>query len=206
MQTLGKVILASSSPRRFELLKLIGIDFEVMPSFIQENLKKNELPEDHVTRLSAAKAVAIAVTQRDAWVIGADTIVVLGNNIFGKPTTPLDARIMLMQLSGQRHEVYTGFAIARNSEHTIISEVVRSSVLFKDITEDEINWYIGTDEPYDKAGGYALQGAGAFFIKELSGSYTNVIGLPLCELVNALKKLDVITFLMDDWSYVTSRR
>lgn len=194
IQTMSKLILASSSPRRIELLKLMGLDFEVIPSCIHEQLLQGEIPEQHVRRLSAAKAHAIADLHRDAWIIGADTIVVLKDEILGKPTSSADARRMLMKLSGHEHIVFTGFTIIHARDHIHVSEVVASSVFFNDLSEDEVNWYVGTEEPYDKAGGYAIQGTGAFFIKGLSGSYTNVIGLPLCEVVDSLKRLGVLSF------------
>jgi septum formation protein len=101
---------------------------------------------------------------------------------------------MLGKLSGCRHQVYTGIAVMRKSAEVNLSEVVASEVIFKDLSQEEIDWYVMTDEPYDKAGGYALQGRGAFFIKEIHGSYTNVIGLPLCEAVNLLKLAGAIKF------------
>ena len=190
----GRFILASSSPRRIEMLRLLGLNFEVLPSSIEETVVKGESPEQHVRRLSAKKAGIIARTYPEAWVMGADTIVVINGDFLGKPSTAGEARAMLERLSGRFHKVYTGFAVARRCANILLSDVVVSDVLFKDIPEEEINWYIGTDEPYDKAGGYALQGRGAFFIREIHGSYTNVIGLPLCEVVDKLKLAGAITF------------
>ena len=190
----GRIILASASPRRIEMLRLLGLDFEVIPSSIEEAVVKGESPEQHVLRLSAEKAGIIADTYPEAWVMGADTIVVINGDFLGKPATEREAKSMLERLSGHFHKVYTGFAIVRRSANILLKDVVVSDVLFKDIPEEEINWYIGTDEPYDKAGGYALQGRGAFFIREIHGSYTNVIGLPLCEAVNKLKLAGAIKF------------
>jgi septum formation protein len=190
----GQLILASASPRRIELLKLAGLDFNVIPSSIEETPLKGETPREHVLRLSREKAQAVSARYPDAWVIGADTIVVINGEIMGKPDGVSEAREMIKKLSGHEHHVHTGFAIARQSAGVLMEDIVTSSVLFKNISEEEINWYIGTKEPYDKAGGYAVQGAGAYFIKEIHGSYTNVIGLPLCEAISLLKQAGAIEF------------
>ena len=190
----GRLILASASPRRSELLKLMGLDFEILPSGIDETAREGETPGEHVRRLSAAKALALSHRYPEAWVIGADTIVVIDNEFLGKPSTPGEAQAILTKLSGREHRVYTGVAVTRRRDDVFFSDVVASDVLFKDIPAEEINWYIGNAEPYDKAGGYALQGRGAFFIKEIHGSYTNVIGLPLCETVDMLKRAGAIKF------------
>lgn len=189
-----RFILASASPRRSELLKLLGLEFEVLPSGIDEIVREGETPTEHVHRLATAKAMELADRYPEAWVIGADTIVVINGDFLGKPATESEARAMLGKLSGCKHQVYTGIAITRKLAEVNLSEVVASEVIFKDISQEEIDWYVMTDEPYDKAGGYALQGRGAFFIKEIHGSYTNVIGLPLCEAVNLLKLAGAIKF------------
>ena len=119
---------------------------------------------------------------------------IIDGEMLGKPGTPGEAKKMLGMLSGRTHKVITGFAIVKGDEGVIVNDTVESSVIFKDISRDEIDWYTGTSEPYDKAGGYAVQGKAAFFIKEIRGSYTNVIGLPLCEVVTALKKAGVLKF------------
>jgi septum formation protein len=194
----GKLILASASPRRIELLKLMGLDFEVMPSETDESLEDGESPREHVLRLSAQKVHALSLHYPEAWVMGADTIVVINDEILGKPATTSEAREMLKKLSGRSHQVYTGFTIAHKVREVLLQDVVISLVSFKDISEEEIVWYAGTEEPYDKAGGYALQGMGAFFIKEIHGSYTNVIGLPLCEAASMLKNVGAIEFYRGD--------
>jgi septum formation protein len=190
----GKLILASESPRRKELLRLMGLDFEVMPSSIREMPQKGESPEEHVLGLSRQKAIAVSSRYPDAWILGADTIVVINGKMMGKPAHASEAREMLTKLSGKEHYVHTGFTIARKTADVFLGDVVTSSVIFKNISEEEINWYVRTDEPYDKAGGYAAQGAGAIFIREIHGSYTNVIGLPLCESVSLLKRAGAIEF------------
>lgn len=194
----GKLILASVSPRRIELLRLTGVDFEVMPSGIDEAFRRGEGPREHALRLSEEKALAVARIHTDCWVMGADTIVVVAGEVLGKPASVADAKAMLKKLSGQEHEVFTGFSIVRKERGLLIRQVVGSKVLFREIAGDEIDWYTASEEPYDKAGGYAVQGMSALFIREIRGSYTNVMGLPLCEVVDALKRLSAITFSGDD--------
>lgn len=188
----GRLILASVSPRRIELLRLTGIDFEVMPSGIDEGFHREETPREHVLRLSEEKALAVARIHTDCWVLGADTIVVVAGEVLGKPASVDEAKKMLKKLSGREHEVFTGFSIVRQERGLLIREVVESRVLFREITDDEMDWYTGSDEPYDKAGAYAVQGMGALFIREIRGSYTNVMGLPLCEVVDALKRVSAV--------------
>ncbi|MGO9137078.1 MAG: Maf family protein [Syntrophales bacterium] len=192
--TSGRFILASASPRRIELLTLLGLRFEIMPSNVDEKFIKGEAPMDHVLRLSAVKANIASALHPEAWVMGADTIVTMDGDILGKPRTPEEAKEMLGRLSGQIHTVYTGFTVARKSVDILTSDAVSSFVRFREIPEDEMAWYIGSQEPYDKAGGYAVQGMGAFFIKEIYGSYTNVMGLPMCEVVDVLRGIGAIDF------------
>ncbi len=190
----GKLILASASPRRSELLKFLGLDFSVLPSDVPETPLAGETQEKHVLRLATEKANALACQHAEAWVIGADTIVYLDGEILGKPSSRPDARQMLAKLSGRVHRVYTGFAVVCLARNVSACEVVESAVSFKDISAAERDWYVHTDEPYDKAGGYALQGSGAFFVREVQGSYTNVIGLPLCEVISMLQRLGALEF------------
>ena len=190
----GRFILASASPRRIELLKLMGLTFEVMPSGIDEGYRRGETPREHALRLSEEKAMAVARLHPDTWVLGADTIVIIDREVLGKPGSPPEAREMLEKLSGREHEVYTGFSIAGQGKGVLVREVVESTVLFREIAADEMAWYTASAEPYDKAGAYAVQGMGAFFIREIRGSYTNVMGLPLSEVVDALRGLSAIAF------------
>ena len=192
--TSGRFILASASPRRIELLSLLGLRFEIMPSNVEEKFMKGEAPRAHVLRLSEEKARIAYTLHPEAWVIGADTIVIINGDVLGKPRKPDEAKEMLGKLSGQIHTVFTGFTIARKSAGIVIRDAVESYVRFREIPEDEMAWYIRSQEPYDKAGGYAVQGMGAFFIKEIHGSYTNVMGLPLCEVVDVLKRIGAIDF------------
>jgi len=188
MNMQASCILASASPRRRELLGALIPDFEIIPSDIDENTLDGESPEDHVLRLSREKALAVSRAHPGRWVLGADTVVVIDGEMLGKPSTPAEARRMLGLLSGREHTVITGFALVRGREGVVANEAVRSGVLFKEISADEMDWYTRTDEPYDKAGGYAVQGKASFFIREIRGSHTNVIGLPLSEVVTAMKK------------------
>ncbi len=192
--SMGKIILASASPRRRELLAMMGLDFEVLPSLIDESIRQGEEPVEHVLRLSREKTTEPAALYPEAWIIGADTIVTIDGEILGKPSSGEEAKKMLKKLSGRKHRVFTGIAILRQATAAFLSKAVASDVLFKEIPEEEIGWYVHTGEPRDKAGGYALQGSGAFFVREIRGSYTNVIGLPLCELVELLKLAGAIKF------------
>ncbi len=190
----GRLILASASPRRSELLRRMGLDFAVIPSGADEALRGGETPREHVLRLAEEKALAIARRHPDAWVLGADTAVIVNGEILGKPQSVAEAREMLGKLSGREHEVLTGFSIVRQKTGTRIREAVESTVRFREIAGDELTWYTVSEEPYDKAGAYAVQGMGAFFIREIRGSWTNVVGLPLCEVVDALKRAGAISF------------
>jgi septum formation protein len=187
-------ILASISPRRQELLRSVGLKFKIIPAHVNEEYLEGETPREHVRRLSQDKAMAIARKNPSALVLGADTIVVIDGLILGKPKNKKQAREMLERLSGREHEVFTGFTIAHDATKVYKTKVIKSSVLFKKISPEEMEWYVSCDEPYDKAGGYAVQGKGASFIKSIRGSYTNVIGLPLCEVMEELKNLKALNF------------
>ncbi len=188
-------VLASLSPRRRELLGGLGLKFEVIPSGIDEPEGEGETPRDHTLRLSLEKASFVAERRPDSWILGADTIVIVDGRILGKPDNRDHAKKMLRILSGRAHRVMTGFSLVRKSSNISISGAVESTVRFKELPDDEIEWYVGTEEPYDKAGAYAVQGKAAFFIQEIHGSYTNVIGLPLTEVVAALKQVGIVRFL-----------
>jgi septum formation protein len=194
----GKLILASASPRRCEMLRIMGLDFDVIPASVDETFRPEETPREHVLRLSGNKALSIARSHPDAWVLGADTIVVIAGEVLGKPGSPAEARSMLGKLSGREHEVFTGFSIVRQDRKIRINEAVGSSVVFRQISDGELAWYTATDEPYDKAGAYAVQGMGGCFIREVRGSCTNVVGLPLCEVIEALKRVAAIDFSGDN--------
>lgn len=188
------LILASKSARRRYLLKQAGINFSVIPSDFDENTVPVSSPEIYVKILAESKAKNISDIYPESWVIGADTIVVINGKILGKPSSRDDARTMLKDLSGQKHEVVTGYCICCKAKNRFFSESVITKVIFKDLSKDEIEWYIHTKEPFDKAGGYAIQGLGTFLVKSISGSYTNVVGLPVCEVIEFLIKEQIIGF------------
>jgi septum formation protein len=190
----ASLILASASPRRQELLRAVGLKFKIIPAHVNENYLAGENPRQHVKRLSSNKAMVIAGKYPGSWVLGADTIVVIDGLILGKPKNQTQAREMLQKLSGREHKVFTGFTIAHAAHEIYQTTVIQSSVRFKTLSPKEMEWYVACDEPYDKAGGYAVQGKGACFIQSIRGSYTNVIGLPLCEVLDAFKKLRSINF------------
>jgi len=188
-----RLILASKSPRRYELLKQVGLDFEVVPSSVIEDFVRTESPQDHVVRLAEVKARQVATNYPSRWVIAADTVVYIGESILGKPQDAQEAREMLHGLSGQEHWVLTGFFACHLENGKSDKQAVETAVRMKRLTTAEVEWYIKTGEPFDKAGGYAIQGIGSFMIESIRGSYTNVVGLPLCELIQMLTRLGAIT-------------
>ncbi|WP_457551734.1 Maf family protein, partial [Desulfobacula sp.] len=151
-------------------------------------------PEKYVKDLSFLKAESIALFYPEEWVLGADTIVVVQNHILGKPRSKTDAAAMLDTLNNREHSVFTGFSIMNQKKNRYITQSVKTKVFFKCLSPEEIQWYIKTGEPFDKAGAYGIQGIGAFLVKEILGSYSNVVGLPICEVVEALIKLNIIQF------------
>jgi septum formation protein len=174
-----KLVLASASPRRRELLASLGLDFEVRVPNIEEQSLPDENPRDFVERLAREKAAAIQV-DAETVLIAADTIVVQGNRILGKPSDEAEALDMLSGLSGQSHEVITGVCIRKGLRTDVIS--ISTQVIFRTVKKQELIRYIASGCPMDKAGAYAIQGGAAHMVKEIRGSYTNVVGLPLCEV------------------------
>ncbi|QTA86102.1 Maf family protein [Desulfonema magnum] len=174
------------------MLEQAGLSFSVMPGSFDESSVPLSSPETYVKILAEAKAGELSEKYPDSWVIGADTIVLIGDTILGKPGSRAEARTMLKRLSGQTHCVFTGYSICCKSKNRYFSESVKTEVLFKDLTDDEIEWYIRTKEPFDKAGAYAIQGLGTFLVKSINGSYTNVVGLPVCEVIEILIKEGVV--------------
>jgi septum formation protein len=187
-----KLILASESPRRYELLKQIGFDFEVIPSRVREDFIQGESPRGHVTRLAEAKAMDVGNQYPARWVIGADTIVYVDGIILGKPKSREEALEMLRLISGKEHRVLTGVSVRHLKKGKGECETVETAVRVKTLSQAEMDWYIGTGEPFDKAGGYGIQGIGSFMIESINGSYTNVVGLPLCELMQMLIRLGAL--------------
>lgn len=184
-----KLILASASPRRQELLRQMGVAFEVQSVDIDETPEPGELAEDYVLRLAQAKARAVQrQTATPAWVLGADTAVIVDQAILGKPTDVQHARQMLQNLSGRSHRVLTGVALCGDSVATALSD---STVWFRRISKQDIDRYCASGEPYGKAGGYAIQGKAAVFIKNLQGSFSGVMGLPVYETARMLQSAGI---------------
>ncbi|MCG8688741.1 MAG: Maf family protein [Desulfobacterales bacterium] len=190
-----KIILASASPRRKELMTCAGLQFDIHVADIDESaVAYNGDPGTYVKILSEKKAQVIAKSFPGAWTVGADTVVVIDDTILGKPADRNQAVSMLNSLNGRNHSVFTGFSVIRADRKQVVSKAVETTVRFKQMPPEEIGWYADTDEPYDKAGGYGIQGIGSFMVKEICGSYSNVVGLPVCELIDTLAKLNVVRF------------
>lgn len=183
----GRFVLASSSPRRRDLLSVAGFDFEVIPSHVPEIHEPGESPAAYVSRLSQSKAAAISAQLPDAWVLAADTTVVLDESLLEKPVDAADAARMLAAIAGRAHLVYTGVTLQNSSRGICDTRVAESEVRMLPLSHEDIAWYVATGEPMDKAGAYAAQGIGALFIDSIHGSYTNVVGLPLATLFQMLR-------------------
>lgn len=185
-------ILASASPRRQELFRLLELNFRVQPSDVEEIHDEILSPEDLVKSLSLQKAqnVANKVSENLA-VVGADTIVYLENKVLGKPENETEAKKMLRSLSGKTHKVFTGFTILHKADQIEVSEAVATEVKFKELSDLEIDSYIKTKEPMDKAGAYGIQGFGSILVEKVNGCYFNVMGFPLNRFYEVLKKIYV---------------
>lgn len=181
------LILASNSPRRKELLSLLGWPFEVIPADIDESRQSGESPEKYVRRLACQKAKAVAA-QQEGLVIAADTIVVDGDELLGKPADAAEVRRMLKQLRSRSHQVYTGIAMVDTETGRTFDDVCRTDVLMRDYSDAEIDVYIATGDPLDKAGAYAIQHSGFHPVEGLTGCFASVMGLPLCHLVVGLRR------------------
>ena len=177
--------LASVSPRRKRLLEQMNLPFHVEPSDVDEKETGGQSTEI-CRRLAEKKAIRVHSLAGPSWILGADTVVVIKNRILGKPQDNAEAREMLRLLSGVEHSVVTGFCILSPSGKIAHSEAVSTAVRFKGLEEEEIEAYISTGEPFGKAGAYAIQGVGSFMVESISGSYTNVVGLPICAVIKAL--------------------
>ena len=191
-RTTARIILASHSPRRRELLAALGIVFEVMPADVDESTAAGETVQEHAMRLAGQKAWAISCKKPDAVVLGADTIVVVDGAVLGKPTDEGDAVRMLERLSGRTHEVLTGITVITPQSDQAYAQVVRTAVVMRGLEPREIAAYVATGEPMDKAGAYAAQGMASAFITRIEGSYTNVVGLPTAEVAGLLLTLGAI--------------
>jgi nucleoside triphosphate pyrophosphatase len=190
---MNKLLLASGSSRRKELLDQIGVQYETASMDIDESVHDNERAADYVLRLAREKALAGIAYAPDKVVLAADTAVVVNDTILGKPRDELDAQDMLRQLSGSVHQVLTGVAMANNVDgmQKVDSQVVTTEVHFSALSEQQIKQYVTTREPMDKAGGYGIQGIAALFVTRIEGSYSNVVGLPLAETGKLLQAFDV---------------
>jgi len=180
------LVLASMSLRRKAILEQISIPFEAVGSMVEETLLEGMQPAEIACRTALRKVQSVQHDRKSRWILGADTIVVMNKRIFGKPRDSRECHDMLLHLRGRNHSVITGFCIVDPRGETVHIQAVMTKVKIKPISETEIEAYIKTREPFGKAGGYAIQGIGSFMIEHISGSYTNVVGLPVCEVVSAL--------------------
>lgn len=185
LKEVNNLILASSSPRRKELLSLLKIPFDIIVSDIDENINLENDLDKEIENLSYKKAYAVFKDHQDSIVIGSDTIVILNNKVLGKPKDKEEAKRMLRLLQGNTHTVLTAVTIISKDKHDTFS--IKADVTFNHMDEEEIEEYVNTNEPLDKAGSYAIQGDGAKYIKEVNGDYYAVIGLPISEVYNRLK-------------------
>lgn len=190
------LVLASSSPRRRELLAQIGVAFRVQVAAVDETPLAGEPPQAYVARLALEKARAVARQQPQAVVLGADTTVVLEGSILAKPLDDAEARQMLQRLSGRSHEVLTAVALVQDHREQV--QVVRTAVTFCPLTPAQIAAYVATGEPADKAGAYGIQGLGAVLVASLHGSYSNVVGLPLTETAAMLSDYHIPIWQQDE--------
>ncbi len=187
------LVLASESTRRIDILRTLGVSFSIIPPDVDEKRRTYESPKDYVLRVSHDKAQKVGDLFPEKWVIGADTVVVYKGRVLGKPKTEGDAHAMLKRLRGNWHKVFTGYCVLNVSKGIIYQDVAETKVFIKDLTDEEIEKYIKTSEPFDKAGSYAVQGKGGYMVKEIRGSYSNVVGLPICEITEVLLSLGVLS-------------
>lgn len=191
MSDMKTIILASASPRRKEILQKTGLKFKVYASDYEEDMDSHSDPHKLARHLSYMKAKKVAHKHKNALIIAADTFIVFKGKLLGKPHTGPEARGMLKAMNGRAHSVITGFTVMDTGTNRKISRSVETKVYFKKMTAKEIESYIRSGEPLDKAGGYAIQGLGAVLVKRIEGDYLNVVGLPLNALIECLKKFGV---------------
>jgi septum formation protein len=183
-----RLLLASASPRRADLLRAAGFDFDVLPANVDETVRPDEEADTYACRVARAKAAAVRPLAGDRLVLAADTVVVVARLILGKPTDPDDAARMLGLLSGHRHEVLTAVTMVAPGRDEL-TRVETTSVEFSVLTPDEVAWYVASGEPADKAGAYAVQGLASRFVTRIDGSYSNVVGLPIALVYTMLLEL-----------------
>jgi septum formation protein len=186
-----KIILASGSPRRREIFRKLGINFQYITSEIEEKFDENLSVYEQVVKLAAMKAYKVANIYDEAFIVGADTVVYLENKIIGKPVDKVDAKNILKFLSGKMHEVITGVAIVNKREKIIERFYEKTEVYFKELKDEFIDWYIETEEPMDKAGAYGIQGIGSLLVEKIYGDYDNVVGLPAGRIFEIFGKLGI---------------
>jgi len=186
-----KIILASGSPRRKEILENVGLTFTVAKSSYEEDMSLFMEPEELAVHLSSGKATDVARQHQNSVIIAADTFIVLGDTVLGKPHTPEITKATLELISGQMFRVVTGYTIIDTATEKHISKAVVTNVYIKKLSEEEIDAYIATGEPLDKAGAFGIQGRGALFVEKIEGDYFNVVGLPLFSLVESLKEFEI---------------
>ncbi|MFC3039707.1 Maf family protein [Virgibacillus xinjiangensis] len=184
-----KLILASSSPRRQELLQQVNIPFSLRKQGFDESQITTRDPVEKVEQLAIRKGRSVPFEHPDEVILSADTVVSFQGKIFEKPGNQAEAAEMMRVLSGEVHEVYTGVMIRSQEDEVVIVE--RTAVEFWPLTEEEINWYVSTDEPYDKAGAYGIQSLGAMFVKQITGDYYNVVGLSISRVTRELRRFSV---------------
>lgn len=186
-----KIILASGSPRRREIFTKLGINFQYVTANVDESFNP-ELPiEDEIMRVAATKAYSVSAIYEEAFIVGADTIVVLDGEIIGKPKDKYDAQNILSKLSNKKHEVFTGVAVVNKKNKICERFYEKTDVYFKKLTNELINWYIDSEEPMDKAGAYGIQGKGSLLVEKIDGNYDNVMGLPAGKLLETFGKLGI---------------
>ncbi len=188
----ARLILASASPRRRELLEEAGAAFAIAPAAIAEIPRQGELPESFARRLAGEKSAAVAAHHLRAWILAADTVVAIDGEIFGKPADRAEARAMLLRLSGRAHHVHTGVVLRAPDGRRALDEVATTTVVFRHLRAEEIHAYVDSGEADDKAGAYAIQGRARAFAVRLDGSFTNVIGLPLELVEPALRRAGLL--------------
>ena len=186
-----RIILASASPRREELLEKIGLKFEVEPSNYAEDMRSELSPDELAKSISLGKAKVVASKHKNAIIIAADTFIVFRGKIMGKPNTEAEAIKMLMTLRGESHSVITGFTILDTDKNKVLTKSVETIIHIKNLTPEEIDAYVKSKEPLDKAGAYAIQGLGSVIVERIEGDYFNVMGLPLSALAEGLKEFGV---------------
>lgn len=192
-QTDKPLILASTSPRRRDFFRDLGLDCTLRAADVDETPRPGELPEPFVLRLAEAKARAVADLEPTSWVVAADTVVDVAGDILGKPVDEAEAMAMLRRLNGQWHEVWTGFCIGRAQDNVWDLRAVKTAVKFAAFSDEVLAAYLATGEPLDKAGAYGIQGRGGFLVERIDGSWSNVVGLPLAEVVAELLRLGVVS-------------